>query len=95
MESEARIEESYDTRQLVLLCRLFFHIDYPHVSLTLKEASLILKVSKPTATKVLDSLVSRGVVSKVRGYLTFYYPIRDDEFRKSLFTIIGFGDLRE
>ena len=77
-------------KELVLMSNLYLSKDFPHNFLTLEEVSKLLQISKATAISVTKELQKKGLLTKVRGYITFYYPIKDLEIRRSILAKLGF-----
>lgn len=79
-------------QELAVLARLYCVQGWPHVSLTLGEVAKVLGRSKPTAKRVCDGLVRRGLLVKVSAYVMFFYPVRDAQIKRGVLRAIGFFD---
>ncbi len=77
-------------KELVLMSNLYLNKDFPHNFLTLEEVSDLLHISKATAISLTKNLQKKGCLTKVRGYITFYYPINDLEIRRFILAKLGF-----
>lgn len=76
-------------KELVLMSNLYLSKDYPFNFLTLGEVAGLLGVSKATAISVTLVLERRGLLTKERGYISFYYPVRDDGIRRQVLSKLG------
>ncbi len=72
------------------MSNLYLSKDFPHNFLTLEEVSNLLEISKATAISLTKNLQKKGCLTKVRGYITFYYPIKDLEIKRSVLAKLGF-----
>lgn len=82
-------ELNLNAQQLILLSNLYLHKDYPHCFLTLKQASIILERSRTVVKELLNDMFRKGYVTRVRAYVTFYYPVKNDEVRNQLLQKFG------
>lgn len=82
-------ELNLNAQQLILLSNLYLNKDYPHCFITLKQASLILERSRTVAQKLLNDMFRKGYVTRVRAYVTFYYPVKNELIRKQLLQKFG------
>ena len=71
------------------MSNLYLNKDFPYNFLTLEEVSDLLQISKATAISLTKELQRKGYLTKMRGYITFYYPIKDLEIRRSLLAKLG------
>lgn len=77
------------SKELLILSNLVFNVDYPHCSLTLDDVCRILDCSKATSINLVESLVAKGLLSKVKGFINFYYPVADPELRQLILSRLG------
>lgn len=89
MQQVKKLELEITSKDLVLMSNLYLNKDWPHNFMTLEEVSKLLKISKATAITMTKELARRGLITKVRGYITFYYPINDLQIRQSVLEKLG------
>ena len=78
------------SKELVIMSNLYLDTDFPHNFTTLEEIAKLIDMSKATVVTVMKHLEKKGYITKIRGYITFYYPIKDPELRTSVLHKIGF-----
>ncbi len=71
------------------MSNLYLNKDFPFNFLTLEEVAKLLHISKATAISLTKELQKKGYLTKMRGYITFYYPINDLEIRRSVLAKLG------
>ena len=84
------LERELSSKELLVLSNLFLSVEYPKSFLTLDDVVGILGCCKATALKTCKSLESLGLVVKVAGFVSFYYPVADDDIRRYLLRKVGF-----
>lgn len=89
-EVENKIEIDMSAKELVLMSNLYLSIEYPYNYLILEDVADLLGVSKATAINVTRELSRKGLIKKVRGYISFYYPVKDDLIRRQVLSKLGF-----
>jgi DNA-binding MarR family transcriptional regulator len=77
-------------KELVIMSNLYLNINYPHNFITLSDAANLLNMSKATTITVMKELDRKGFILKERGYVTFYYPIKNGQIRKGVLAKLGF-----
>lgn len=75
--------------ELKLLSNLYFNKEYPYCFISSAEAYKIANRTKRRTRAILDGLVEKGLLTKQRAYISFYYPIRDDKIRHFLLKELG------
>jgi len=91
MEGMNKLEELELTPEgLVIMSNLYLNVNYPHNFITLTDVAKLLNVSKATAISVMKELGRKGFILKERGYITFYYPVKDLQIKKGVLTKLGF-----
>lgn len=86
---DTKVIQTLDSRALLLLCNLYLNIDYPHCYTTQKEAAKLMKCSPATSAKILKDLVKKGLVSEVKSYVNFYFPVKNKEARNEVLMEMG------
>jgi DNA-binding MarR family transcriptional regulator len=84
-----KLQLEINSKDLVLMSNLYLNKEFPHNFLTLGEVSKLLNISKATAISLTRGLEKKGLITKVRGYITFYYPINDLDIRRSVIEKLG------
>ena len=79
-----------NNKELIILNIMFLDINYPYNFLILKEIAAILKCSKRTAIRVMESLIRKKCIEKCSDFINFYYPIKDVELRNTVLERLGF-----
>lgn len=87
MESKTRLV--FEAKELLILSNLFFSKNYPYGYVSLEDVGKIIGCSKASAIGILKGLENKGVVVKVKGFVNFYYPVRDREIKQILLEKLG------
>lgn len=83
-----------DAKELVLMSNLYLNKDFPHNYMTLEEVADLLQISKATAITLTKELEKKGCITKVKSFISFYYPIRDAAIRRKVLEKLGFFSQR-
>jgi len=86
---DAKVIQKLDSRAILLLCNLYLNIDYPHCYTTQKEAAKVMKCSPATSVKILKDLCRKGLVTEVKSYSNFYFPVKNREVRNEVLMRVG------
>lgn len=92
MQQEKQIESrsiELTSKELVVMGNLFLSREFPHNSLTLEEVAIKLNMSRATAASVMKGLVKKGCVTRVKSFISFYYPVADRDIRRLVLVKLG------
>lgn len=89
METKKELKIDLSPKELLILSNLFFNLDFPHCHLTLEQVSNILDCSKATSITILKNLEKKGLITKVKGFVNFYYPVKDGNVRQLILCKLG------
>jgi hypothetical protein len=67
-----------NSKELIFLTKVVLDLDFPKQNYILKDVMKILKVSKPTAIKIMTGLVEKGFFSEIKSFVKIYNPTNFD-----------------